>query len=303
MIHVFQVHKESIDAVPHSKKGRDSFELDIFGMVGVPADLIQEKMVKIYGEPAAKKQKVDHMQPMGRVQFPGVGAPNQQMLAPMAPMPFMYSRMQPGMPGLVQMGRGMPIMPLQRLQPQMLRTGQPGQQMMPGSPMMPRQHHPQMVQRPQQMLQPAVPTRPIAMPQMQPGQQQMAPKPGMLPQGMPAPTGVPPQNSPQIGIPGQIPSQTIQMQPNQLPPQAHPAPPPPTNQVQMVKPQPGMIPQIQQTPISASAKTEAVDRQDHLVNQQSVVKKASKKKINRIYEEVNVSMEENRARHHKYQYL
>eukprot|EP00494_Astrolonche_serrata_P023434 UN23692 len=57
MIHVFQVHKQSMDSVPHSKEGRDGFDLEIFGMVNVPLDLIQEKMIKIHGEPAAKNKK------------------------------------------------------------------------------------------------------------------------------------------------------------------------------------------------------------------------------------------------------
>jgi len=71
MIHVFQVHKQSMDAVPHSKENRDGFDLEIFGMVNVPQELIQEKMIKIYGEPEAKKQKIQHaQQPI--IQIPGI---------------------------------------------------------------------------------------------------------------------------------------------------------------------------------------------------------------------------------------
>jgi len=314
MIHVFQVHKESIDAVPHSKKGRDSFELEIFGMVGVPSDLIQEKMVKIYGEPAIKKQKVDHhVQPgMARIQFPGISVTNQQMM-PMQ-MPFMYRGVQPGVPGMMTMGRGMPIMPLQRLQPQMMRPQQ-------GQPMIPGQHAPQMIRAPQ-MMQPrnpvlfsqkAMPTRPG-----QPMQHLHGPPLRQAPnirqlQSMQQPAPQQPQLQPpvqqgvQLGtmpqIPPQQPQQVQMRPPNQLPPQAHAAPPPPMphplpNQPQPM--QPGMMPKIHQTPISNAAKTDVVERADQLVNQQSVVKKTNKKKINRIYEEVNVSMEEQRAVHPRY---
>jgi len=50
MVHVFQVHKETIEKVPGAKPDRDSFEIAIFGMDGVPADILMEKRVKLYGE-------------------------------------------------------------------------------------------------------------------------------------------------------------------------------------------------------------------------------------------------------------
>jgi len=60
MIHVFQVHKESVDTVPAAKKGRDSFELDVFGMVGVPEELKKAREAQVYGqEPEAKRQKMN----------------------------------------------------------------------------------------------------------------------------------------------------------------------------------------------------------------------------------------------------
>lgn len=37
-IHVLQVHKETITAVPNGKPGRDSIDLDIYGMQGVPGE-------------------------------------------------------------------------------------------------------------------------------------------------------------------------------------------------------------------------------------------------------------------------
>ena len=43
MVHVFQVHKQQIDKVPHAKEGRDSFHIDIFGMSNIPKEVIDEK--------------------------------------------------------------------------------------------------------------------------------------------------------------------------------------------------------------------------------------------------------------------
>lgn len=57
MVHMFQVHKETIERVPGAKPGRDSFETEIFGMDGVPIELIAEKQLKVFGEQGSKKQK------------------------------------------------------------------------------------------------------------------------------------------------------------------------------------------------------------------------------------------------------
>jgi hypothetical protein len=57
MVHMFQVHKETIESVPGAKSGRDSFEMEIFGMDGVPIELIAEKRLKVFGEKGSKKLK------------------------------------------------------------------------------------------------------------------------------------------------------------------------------------------------------------------------------------------------------
>jgi len=58
MVHVFQVHKETVEKVPGAKQDRDSFEVAIFGMDGVPADILMEKRIKLYGESAEKTHMV-----------------------------------------------------------------------------------------------------------------------------------------------------------------------------------------------------------------------------------------------------
>jgi len=57
MVHMFQVHKETIETVPGAKPGRDSFDMEIFGMDGVPIEIIAEKRLKVFGEEGSKKQK------------------------------------------------------------------------------------------------------------------------------------------------------------------------------------------------------------------------------------------------------
>merc|ERR1719361_1135701 len=167
MIHVFQLHKESIDEVPHSKTGRHSFDLEIFGMVGVPQELIQEKQVKIYGEPAAKKQKFTH-QPQG-IQMPGVGGAFQ----PRMPM---FNGMYP-----------QPIQPLTGFNSGFMP------QFMPQQPMVPMMG---------QRVPPGVPPpggrgQPLNM--RPPGG--MPPQPGMRPPGGMPPQGMPPQQMPNPNMP------------------------------------------------------------------------------------------------------
>ena len=44
--HEFQVHKKTLDRVPNAKAGRDSFEISIYGMDGVPLELINYKLAE-----------------------------------------------------------------------------------------------------------------------------------------------------------------------------------------------------------------------------------------------------------------
>jgi len=269
MIHVFQVHKESIDTVPAAKVGRDSFDLEIFGMVGVPQDLIQEKQVKIYGEPQAKKQKIDH-QHMG-IHLPGVGG--QQLFNP---------------------GMGMPVLMQQPVGAPMHMRPMPGGNFARFNPMqMPRGMMP--LQQPHMMQRPGNPHMMNFNQQMQP------PMRGMQP---PRPMGLPNRPPPPHGHPGMGGHHGHQQQPpmglnpNMQPPGGM-MPPPPQQQLQQ-----GMVmnpPPIQhQQPLSEAAKAEVVVRQSEMVTQASVQKKAAKKKIVRIYDNPGTCMEEIRAVASKY---
>jgi len=43
-VHVSHVHKEPLKGVPNSIEGRDSLEINIYGMNGVPPDLLERKL-------------------------------------------------------------------------------------------------------------------------------------------------------------------------------------------------------------------------------------------------------------------
>jgi hypothetical protein len=66
--HVLQVHKEQVLKVPNAKSGRDAIELDIFGMEGVPAQLIEQRAL---GMPT-KKPKLDEEEAGPSVTLPPV---------------------------------------------------------------------------------------------------------------------------------------------------------------------------------------------------------------------------------------
>lgn len=43
ILHIFQVHKETIDSVPNAIPGRTDIELEIYGMEGIPDKDMQER--------------------------------------------------------------------------------------------------------------------------------------------------------------------------------------------------------------------------------------------------------------------
>ena len=53
--HVLQVHKEKLSKIPNAKSGRDMFDISIYGMDGVPIELINLKLVE---KVEAKKRRL-----------------------------------------------------------------------------------------------------------------------------------------------------------------------------------------------------------------------------------------------------
>jgi len=134
MVHMFQVHKETIEHVPAAKEGRDSFDVEIFGMDGVPAEIIEEKRIKVFGEPAKKKKKNSppqkaQMQPITQLQAHEIKIPgtrnvfsigpsnttgvNQMMMVPMPRMPVYPGMPYPGFPQVIPQHMPMQVSALQ----------------------------------------------------------------------------------------------------------------------------------------------------------------------------------------------
>jgi len=114
MVHMFQVHKETIEHVPGAKDGRDSFEVEIFGMDGVPAEVVEEKRIKVFGESAKKKPRIStlpqQLQPIPQPQAHEIKIPGTRNVFSIGPprTPGVNPMMMMGMPGM-PMFPGMPF--------------------------------------------------------------------------------------------------------------------------------------------------------------------------------------------------
>ncbi|KAF2283620.1 hypothetical protein GH714_012393 [Hevea brasiliensis] len=58
-IHVLQVHKESVTKVPNAKPGRESTDIEIYGMQGIPPDILAAHYGEEEEEAPSKVAKVD----------------------------------------------------------------------------------------------------------------------------------------------------------------------------------------------------------------------------------------------------
>lgn len=88
-IHVLQVHKESVTKVPNAKPGRESTDIEIYGMQGIPADILAAHYGEEEEESASKVAKVDiPSTPIGpMVPGPlGIAYPPQPALGVMQPI-------------------------------------------------------------------------------------------------------------------------------------------------------------------------------------------------------------------------
>ncbi|RID46072.1 hypothetical protein BRARA_I02759 [Brassica rapa] len=59
VIHVLQVHKENVTKVPNSKEGRDSTDIEIYGMQGIPPDVLAAHYGEEEEESPAKVAKIE----------------------------------------------------------------------------------------------------------------------------------------------------------------------------------------------------------------------------------------------------
>ncbi|VVA93161.1 unnamed protein product [Arabis nemorensis] len=102
VIHVLQVHKENVTKVPNAKSGRDSTDIEIYGMQGIPADVLAAHYGEEEEESPAKVAKVEiPSAPLG-VAVPrpyGMVYPPQQGPGAVRPMYYPGAPMRPPGPG------------------------------------------------------------------------------------------------------------------------------------------------------------------------------------------------------------
>ncbi|ONK76315.1 uncharacterized protein A4U43_C03F26310 [Asparagus officinalis] len=87
-IHVLQVHKESVTKVPNAKPDRESTEIEIFGMQGIPPEILAAH----YGEEEDASSK------MAKVDVPSTGLVSGMVPRPLGmgyPPPQVYGAMPP----------------------------------------------------------------------------------------------------------------------------------------------------------------------------------------------------------------
>ncbi|GAA0159748.1 DNA metabolism protein [Lithospermum erythrorhizon] len=87
-IHVLQVHKENITKVPNAKPGRESTDIEIYGMQGIPADILASHYGDEEEEAPAKSTKIEtpasHAVGMG---YPPTLGARPQLFRHPVPMP------------------------------------------------------------------------------------------------------------------------------------------------------------------------------------------------------------------------
>ncbi|XP_071731202.1 protein SUPPRESSOR OF FRI 4-like isoform X2 [Rutidosis leptorrhynchoides] len=84
-IHVLQVHKETVSKVPNAKEGRDSTDIEVYGMQGIPADILAAH----YGE-----EDNDNPSKVGKLAIPTMPVPGPLGYPPST----MQTIFRPGLP-------------------------------------------------------------------------------------------------------------------------------------------------------------------------------------------------------------
>ncbi|KAK7370064.1 hypothetical protein VNO80_12118 [Phaseolus coccineus] len=88
-IHVLQVHKESVTKVPNAKPGRESTDIEIYGMQGIPPDILAAHYGEEEDDVPSKAAKVDipQSQLVGGMRPPplGTGYPPRSALPTLPP--------------------------------------------------------------------------------------------------------------------------------------------------------------------------------------------------------------------------
>ncbi|OAY54445.1 protein SUPPRESSOR OF FRI 4 [Manihot esculenta] len=156
-IHVLQVHKESVTKVPNAKPGRESTDIEIYGMQGIPPDILAAHYGEEEEEAPSKVAKVDvpsaplvggvvpgslgvgySPQTLGGIQpiynsavpVPPAGWPLPPRPQPWFPQPPAVSIPPPAPVGYAQQ----PLFPVQNVRPPLPSSTAPAQVAPPGLP-------------------------------------------------------------------------------------------------------------------------------------------------------------------------
>ncbi|EFJ12839.1 hypothetical protein SELMODRAFT_446475 [Selaginella moellendorffii] len=169
VVHVLQVHKESITKVPNAKPERESTEIEIYGMDGIPPELLANHGEDGFDddERSGKYPKIDYgANAYGMVSqqpvyppVPSYGAQPPMMPPPATSQGWYSMPMQPQPPGPPPVGR--PPQPLFPIQSQTQLPSQPLFPIKPVTHIPPAYPVPQPVSAPSDVVAPPVSLPPI----------------------------------------------------------------------------------------------------------------------------------------------
>ncbi|KAK4360864.1 hypothetical protein RND71_019816 [Anisodus tanguticus] len=151
-IHVLQVHKETVTKVPNAKPGRESTDIEVYGMQGIPPDVLAAHYGDEDDESPAKTAKVD----IPSSQYLGGAIPGYPPRATFGAVPPLYNPAMPmpmppagwpvpprPLPWYPQYPAGsvppmglpqQPLFPVQNVRPPMPATARPTHAAPPGLP-------------------------------------------------------------------------------------------------------------------------------------------------------------------------
>lgn len=148
-IHVLQVHKETVSKVPNAKTGRESTDIEIYGMQGIPADVLAAHYGEEDEDGPAKVAKVEipssqvgpgvipgSLYPpqstigaMQSIYNPALPVPRAGWPGPPRPQPWYPQHPAVSVPPSAPLGMvQQPLFPVQNLRPSMPSTAPPGLQ-------------------------------------------------------------------------------------------------------------------------------------------------------------------------------
>ncbi|KAL7131348.1 hypothetical protein ABFS83_13G191400 [Erythranthe nasuta] len=188
-IHVLQVHKEQVAKVPNAKPGRESTEIEIYGMQGIPPDVLASHYGEEDDETPSKTAKVDFQtsQIVGGV-MPGMVRTGYPPQTTMGSMPQPYN---PRLP-VPQVGWQGPPRPQHWFNQHQAISVPPAQPGLPPQPLFPVHNmRPHMLSAAPPMLQSSLPITPPGMPTTTPSVPVSQPLFPVVPNN-----NIPPQSSP-----------------------------------------------------------------------------------------------------------